>query len=158
MEPAPHTPGGPPIWCGGRKKVALRRAGELADGWLSYVVTPKQYSESLKIIYEAADAVGRDLSDFGKGHLLFVRLADDYENALKYATKKLSDRYAMDFTKAAQRYCALGTAEQVANSIREFYEAGVRHLVVDFIAERPEQLEQISWFGRQVRPLLKDLM
>lgn len=157
MLPAPHTPGGPPIWCGGRKEAALRRAGRMADGWLSYVVTPDQYRAGLQTIQRAGEETDRDLSQFGTGHLLFVRLAESYESALEYATEKLSARYEMDFSKPAKRYCALGTAEQVAASIREFHAAGVRHLVVDFIAERPDQIEQIDQFGAAVMPLLADL-
>ena len=157
MLPAPYTPGGPPIWCGGRKEAALRRAGRMADGWLSYVVTPDQYRAALETIQRAGEEADRDLSQFGTGHLLFVRLAESYESALEYATEKLSARYAMDFSKPAKRYCALGTAEQVAASIREFHAAGVRHLVVDFIAERSDQIEQIDHFGEAVMPLLADL-
>ena len=158
MLPAPHTPGGPPVWCGGRQEPALRRAGRLADGWLSYVVTPEQYRAGLEVIARAGAEAERDLSTFGTGHLLFIRLAKNYESALDYAAKMLSARYAMDFRKPAKRYCALGTAEQVASTIREFYQAGVRHLVVDFIAERADQIEQIDYFGADVMPLLADLI
>ena len=48
--------------------------------------------------------------------------------------------------------------KQVAESIREFHAAGVRHLVVDFIAERSDQLKQIDYFGEAVMPLLADLI
>src|SRR6266478_4988443 len=47
MLPAPRQAGGPPIWCGGRSDAALRRTGRVADGWLSYVVTPETYASSL---------------------------------------------------------------------------------------------------------------
>jgi probable F420-dependent oxidoreductase len=157
MQPAPYTAGGPPIWCGGRKEAALRRAGRMADGWLSYVVTPEQYRTALDTIARAGEAAGRDLSRFATGHLLFVRLAKDYESALRYASEKLSARYEMDFSKPAKRYCALGTAQQVAASIREFHQAGVRHVVVDMIVERTGQIEQIDHFGEEVMPLLADL-
>jgi probable F420-dependent oxidoreductase len=40
MQPPARQPGGPPIWVGGRADAALARAGRLADGWISYVVTP----------------------------------------------------------------------------------------------------------------------
>ena len=63
----------------------------------------------------------------------------------------------MDFSKPAKRYCALGTAQQVAASIREFHQAGVRHVVVDMITERTGQIEQIDHFGEEVMPLLADL-
>ena len=47
ISPPPARPGGPPIWCGGRSDPALRRAGRLADGWMSYVVDPVRYRRSL---------------------------------------------------------------------------------------------------------------
>lgn len=34
MAPRPVQPGGPPIWIGGSSPAAMRRAAELADGWL----------------------------------------------------------------------------------------------------------------------------
>jgi len=34
MLPRPAQPGGPPIWIGGNSKRAIRRAVELADGWI----------------------------------------------------------------------------------------------------------------------------
>ena len=46
MQPPSRQAGGPPIWCGGRSDGALRRTGRLADGWLSYVVTPEMYRAS----------------------------------------------------------------------------------------------------------------
>ena len=120
-------------------------------------MTPDQYRTALETIAGAGEEAGRDLSRFDTGHLLFIRLADDYDSALAYATEKLSARYAMDFSKPAKRYCALGTPEQVAESIREFHAAGVRHLVADFIAERSDQIDQINRFGDDVMPLLHDL-
>jgi probable F420-dependent oxidoreductase len=157
MLPAPDRPGGPPIWCGARKGPALRRAGRLADGWLSYAVTPDQYRAALQTISAAAEEAERDLSHFATGHLLFIRLAKDYQSALQYVTEKLSARYAMDFSAPAKRYCALGTAQEVAESIRQFHAVGMRHLVIDFIAERSDQIEQIDRFGAEVMPLLADL-
>ena len=43
MQQPPLTPGGPPIWCGARQEAALRRIGRKADGWMSYVVTPRRF-------------------------------------------------------------------------------------------------------------------
>src|SRR5580704_17010973 len=47
MHPPARQQGGPPIWCGGRADAALARAGRLADGWISYVVTPDTYRTAL---------------------------------------------------------------------------------------------------------------
>mgnify|MGYP001231053545 CR=1 FL=1 len=157
MQPPARQPGGPPIWCGGRSEGALKRAGRLADGWMSYVVTPEMYRASLETIAAAAEAAGRAVARFGTGHLLFARLDDTYEKALDAATETLSVRYAMDFRKAAQRYCALGTPAQMAERIREFHAAGVRHVVLDLLGPYEERPAQIERFAAEVLPLLRDL-
>ena len=76
MQPPPRQTGGPPIWCGGRSDGALRRTGRLADGWLSYVVTPEMYRAALEKIDAAAREAGRSVTRFGTGHLLFTRIDD----------------------------------------------------------------------------------
>lgn len=157
MQPPTRQQGGPPIWCGGRSPGALKRTGRLADGWMSYVVTPEMYRDSLTAIAEAAQTAQRPLTRFGTGHLLFTRLDDTYEKALDAATETLSVRYAMDFRKAAQRYAGLGPAARIAERIREFHAAGVRHLVLDLVGPYEQRDQQIERVAAEVLPLLKDL-
>lgn len=157
MEPAPVQAGGPPIWCGGRSDAALTRAGELADGYISYVVTPGMFAKALDTITAAAERAERPVERFGTGHLLFARIDDSYEEALDRATETLSVRYAMDFREPAKRYCALGRPEEMAAKIREFHAAGVRHIVMDFLGPYEQRDQQIERFAREVRPLLADL-
>ena len=154
MLPTPTHAEGPPIWCGGRKPPALRRAGRLANGYVSYVVTPQMYREALEHIARAAETAKRDLTTFATGHLLFSRIDDSYESAFAKANQSLSVRYAMDFSKATERYAACGTPEQVAERINAFIEVGVRHIVMDFVGPYEEKDEQIQRFADEVRPLL----
>jgi probable F420-dependent oxidoreductase len=157
MRPPARQSGGPPIWCAGRSEGALRRTGRLADGWLSYVVTPEMYRAALEKIDAAAREAGRNVPRFGTGHLLFTRIDDSYEKALYSATETLSVRYAMDFRKAAQRYCALGRPDQVAERIREFHAAGVRHVILDLLGPYEQRKNQIARFAAEAMPLLADL-
>ena len=154
MEPPPAQPGGPPIWCGGRQKAALRRAGRLADGYISYVVTPEMFANALSEVAAGAEAAGRELESFGSGHLLFAWIEDDYETALDVATAHLSKRYAMDFRKAAGRYAALGSPADVAARIDAFRAAGVRQFVLDFTGRPAERDDQCRRFMADVVPLL----
>lgn len=154
MLPKPLQPSGPPIWCGGRQAPALKRAGALADGYISYVVTPDFFSNALATIAAGAEAAHRELAHFGTGHLLFARIGDQYESTFSVAAEHLSQRYAMDFTAATRKYAAVGTPADVAEKINKFQQAGVRHFVLDMVgpnADRPEQLER---FAKDVRPLL----
>ena len=155
MQPPPRQPGGPPIWCGGRADPALRRIGRMTDGWMSYVVTPDMYRQGLEKIAIAASEAGRTFDrGFGTAHLLFTRIDDTYEKALDAATISLSQRYAMDFRKAAQRYAALGTPQDVVETIFKFQQAGVRHLILDFVGPYEERDQQIERFAAEAMPLL----
>ncbi|MCW5736194.1 MAG: LLM class flavin-dependent oxidoreductase [Enhydrobacter sp.] len=158
MQPPPRQAGGPPIWCGGRTDAALRRIGRTTDGWMSYVITPEMFREGLEKIAAAAAAAGRVIDrGFGTAHLLFTRIDDTYDKALDAATVTLSQRYGMDFRKAAQRYCALGTPQQVAETIMRFHDAGARHVILDFVGPYEERDRQIERFAAEALPLLAAL-
>ena len=158
MQPPPRQAGGPPIWCSGRSDAALRRVARMTDGWMSYVVTPEMFRDGLGKIAAAADAAGRVFEHgFGTAHLLFTRIDDTYEKALEAATVSLSQRYAMDFRKAAQRYCALGPPERVVETIVRFHEAGVRHVILDFVGPYEQRDHQIERFAAEAFPLLAAL-
>jgi alkanesulfonate monooxygenase SsuD/methylene tetrahydromethanopterin reductase-like flavin-dependent oxidoreductase (luciferase family) len=89
--------------------------------------------------------------------LLFTRLDDSYEQALEAAATTLSNRYGTDMRRAAERYGALGRAEQVAERIRAFHAAGVRHLSIDLLGPYEERPAHIDRFASEVLPLLADL-
>lgn len=154
MLPTPRQAGGPPIWCGGRSEAALRRCGRLADGYISYVVTPEMYQTSLQTIADAASKAKRNFDSFGTAHLLFARIDNSYEDALEAATKTLSVRYNMDFRKATEKYAALGRPEDMAARLDAFHRAGVRHIIMDFVGPYEERDAQIEWFAKEVRPLI----
>ncbi len=156
MRPKPVQAGGPPIWCGGRSEAALKRAGRMADGYISYVVTPDMYKSALETMSSAADEAKREIENFGTAHLLFFRIDDSFEKSWDVATEHLSERYASDFRNPAKRYCALGRPEDVAATINEFREAGVRHIIVDSVSPLAERHEQVERFAKEVKPLLVD--
>jgi probable F420-dependent oxidoreductase len=158
MLPTPIQAGGPPIWCGGRSEAALHRAGALCDGYISYVVTPDMFAEAMEQAARAHDASGRNLQEYGTAHLLFARVDDDYDTAFKAANDHLSERYAMDFSKATKRYAAIGRPEDVAEAIAKFIDAGVRHFVMDFVGPLEDRPQQIHRFAEDVRPLLASIL
>ncbi|HVA79368.1 MAG TPA: LLM class flavin-dependent oxidoreductase [Candidatus Binataceae bacterium] len=156
MEPKPATPGGPPIWVGGRAEAALRRAALHGDGWMPYVVTPKRVSEGLEFIAREAERAGRKIERFGTCVHLFCTLGPTYEAALAVAAEHLSKRYAMDFREPAKRYAALGTPAQVAERVAEFIKAGVRDIGIDSICHPRDRSAQLDQFAREVIPLIRE--
>lgn len=71
MEPKPAQLGGPPIWIGGGSKAALRRAGQLGDGWMgSALSSDDKITASVAAIRAAAEAAGRDPASIGMQMML----------------------------------------------------------------------------------------
>jgi probable F420-dependent oxidoreductase len=54
-----------PVWVGARAKVALRRAGEIADGWFPMMDPGPALDEAVATVHEAARAAGRDPGTIG---------------------------------------------------------------------------------------------
>ena len=81
IDPKPVQKPAPPIWIGGRSDAALARAGRQGDGWISYVVQPERYKQSVAKIEAAAAMAGRSLEGFTKAHLTFITVGKDYESA-----------------------------------------------------------------------------
>ena len=71
MEPKPAQEGGPPIWIGGGSKAALRRTGQLGDGWMgSAMVDDDMIERSVATIRQEAEAAGRDPAEIGMQMML----------------------------------------------------------------------------------------
>jgi alkanesulfonate monooxygenase SsuD/methylene tetrahydromethanopterin reductase-like flavin-dependent oxidoreductase (luciferase family) len=61
MAPAPVQPGGPPILLGGTADAALRRAGRIAEGWVSSSrASLADIARGAQVVRRAAEESGRD--------------------------------------------------------------------------------------------------
>jgi probable F420-dependent oxidoreductase len=155
IDPKPVQQPGPPIWIGGRSDAALARAGRQGDGWVSYVVQPERYAQSVAKIRTAAQAAGRPLDGFAFGHLGFVTLGRDWESAKAVWVRHLSRRYAQDFEPLARKYGIIGTAAQCAEQVARFQAAGCNYLIVNAIGDPEDERDQIERIAADVLPLLR---
>jgi probable F420-dependent oxidoreductase len=60
VTPKPARPGGPPIWLGGHREAAVRRAARLAEGYVAWEAGPEELRQRVRWIEYEAAAVGRD--------------------------------------------------------------------------------------------------
>ncbi len=158
LEPRPVQPGGPPIWIGGRSDHALRRAARVGDGWISYVVTPERYRQSLERIQAFAAEAGRRIEPgrgFEPAHLAFTAIDDERERARAMAVRYLSRQYNQPFDDLVTKYCVLGSPAQCAETLARFVEAGVRTFVIGFTAGAERGEEQVERFAAEVLPRLR---
>jgi len=154
IDPKPVQQPGPPIWIGGRSDAALARAGRQGDGWVSYVVQPERYAQSLDKIRAAAAAAGRTLGNFAAAHLAFVTVGRDYESAKAVWAEALTRRYAQDFEPLAQKYGIIGTPEQCAEAIERFRAAGCNYVILNPIGPATQEREQVERLAADVMPRL----
>ena len=152
IDPKPVQTPGPPIWIGGRSDAALARAGRQGDGWVSYVVQPERYAQSLEKIRTAAQQAGRKLDHFAAAHLAFVTVGRDYETAKSAWVKFLSKRYAQDFEPLAKKYGIIGTPAQCAEQIEKFRAAGCNYVIVNAIGEPAQEREQLERVAADIIP------
>ena len=152
IDPKPVQKPAPPIWVGGRSDAALARAGRQGDGWISYVVQPERYKQSVAKIEAAAAAAGRSLEGFVKAHLTFITVGKDYESAERIWVDRLSKRYAQDFAPLTKKYGIIGTPEQCAEQLQRFIEAGCSYFVLNPICDAPDEAEQIETYAAEIFP------
>jgi probable F420-dependent oxidoreductase len=114
VDPKPVQPGGPPILLGGDAPRALRRVGQLADGWISrsrHDLTA--IGGDIATIRRAAEDSGRS----GEPNRFIVR-----------GVLRLSDTTSDD---ATDRRPLSGTAAQIRDDLERLGDAGVTEVFID---------------------------
>ncbi|MGW6456134.1 LLM class flavin-dependent oxidoreductase [Streptomyces sp. NPDC055078] len=88
VTPRPFTPGGPPLWLGGTGPRALRRAGELGEGYFGVGAT---YDDAMATFGTVLGAVPPDRADtFSFGQLRSGFIARDGDEAWRLAGRGLT--------------------------------------------------------------------
>jgi alkanesulfonate monooxygenase SsuD/methylene tetrahydromethanopterin reductase-like flavin-dependent oxidoreductase (luciferase family) len=140
--PKPVQKGGIPIWTGGHTDAALRRTGELADGWHPIghrppaMLYPDEYAEKVAIIHGWARKAGREPKDI-----------------------TLSFRVPLEVLSArgkrapGERTPFRGTAAEVIADVKSYQALGVAHFVFDLVAPDAKSLvSMMERFAEEVRP------
>jgi len=85
----------------------------------------------------------------------FTALADTHEEAHRRAVARLTRQYNQDFENLVERYCVLGTAEECAERLSQFVEAGVRHVILVPICPEGEVMQHQESYLRDVLPQVR---
>lgn len=149
--PRPYQKPGPPLWIGGRSEAALRRAGHLADGWLTSSSTPAEVRRGIEAIRGYAAQAGREIPEDHYGVLIPFCLAASAEKAAEIAGPTIRRRSDI----APQEFSALGTAEQVERKIRQYIEAGATKFVMRPAGSNDSLRTQVKRLAQEVIPALQ---
>lgn len=118
-----------PIYIGGRAEGALRRAGELADGWIMGPFgSVQEFKHSWRIVQEAARAAGKEPEALVAGRLIYVAVDDDRDRARERLRTFLHGYYGPTFD--VDQHAIFGPSEDVAGRLREQVDAGITYLML----------------------------
>ena len=135
----PHLP----VWFGGDHPNAVRRAAQLADGWISAGAASWQaFSDSVKILREELEKNGRDPAKFPISKRAFLSVDENPKVA-----KAEMDRWYREVYRrpaGAAETDIYGTPEQVREKLEALVGAGANHLLVNPAGRYEEQVDALA--------------
>jgi probable F420-dependent oxidoreductase len=157
LQPAAVQRPGPPVWLGGRKPVAMRRAARFADVWLPYMYTPEQLAGSLAEVNAEAERLGRPAGAVRGAVYCWGVVHADAATARQTAIDVVSQIYQQDFSPLADRYLLHGDPGRVIERLAEYHRAGAEHVVFAAAAAgSDERLAMLELLAAKVLPEVRD--
>jgi len=135
----PHVP----IWMGVGHPNAIRRAAELADGWMgSGGSTIAAFGRSVPLLRQSLEQAGRDPAAFPVSKRIFLAVDDRPEVARAELHRWFTEVYHDPAgTEASGIY---GTQEQVQEKLEEVVALGANHLLLNPVSRFTEQVEAVA--------------
>jgi alkanesulfonate monooxygenase SsuD/methylene tetrahydromethanopterin reductase-like flavin-dependent oxidoreductase (luciferase family) len=121
IRPAPDPP--VPLTVGGRSDAAVRRAALLGDGWLATWCSPRRFAEVVTEIDQLASAAGRNGIAWRHGLQTWCGVDPDPARARAFVAEGMEQLYRIPFERF-EKYTPYGTAEDVANFLAPYVDAG----------------------------------
>jgi len=153
LENAMVRPAAPiPLYVGGHAEGALRRAGELADGWIMGPFgTVRDFPRAWRIVKDAARAAGRDPDALVAARLVYVAVDEDREGARDALRAFLHGYYGPRFD--VDQHAIFGPAREVAARLAEHVDAGITHLMLGVPTLDIAHLQRVAG---EVAPAIRD--
>lgn len=130
LEQATVRPAAPiPLYVGGHAEGALRRAGELADGWIMGPFgTVSDFPRAWRTVTDAARAAGRNPDALVAGRLVYVAVDEKRDRARDALRAFLHGYYGPRFD--VDQHAIFGPPREVAARLVEHVDAGITRLML----------------------------
>lgn len=152
LQPPPVQRPHPPLWIGGRREAAMRRAARFGDVWLPYMYTPEMLADSLTRIRAMT---APDRPPVTGAVFVWLAVDPDAARARELAEAKLAATYRQNTDRLLTKYVPTGDPASVAARLRAYTEAGAEHIVCALACPDDARPAMIELLAREVRPLLE---
>jgi probable F420-dependent oxidoreductase len=143
MEPKPLQKPHPPIWFGGHREPALRRAVKHGDGWMGAGSSSTgDFIRESALIRRILDENQRDPATFAISKRVYIAVDNDRDRA----QRRLRDWFGVRYKNAdlALRVSVWGGRDECTDRLGEIVQAGARHLVFNPVFDEMEHLEILA--------------
>jgi alkanesulfonate monooxygenase SsuD/methylene tetrahydromethanopterin reductase-like flavin-dependent oxidoreductase (luciferase family) len=127
-----------------RYKRAVVRVAELADGWLSTVVTPEEFGTRWAEIRHFADDLGRNSNAMSSAVHLMVNIQNDEDTARREAKRFLDEYYSTDTKpEVMDAWGAYGSPDAITTRVQEYRDRGADIPIIRFASfDQKGQMER----------------
>jgi probable F420-dependent oxidoreductase len=144
MEPKPFQKPYPPIWFGGARPSAVRRAVRLGDGFFGAGSSPTAgFAEQVAVVRAALAEAGRPAGSFPIAKRVYVAIDEDAGRARARVNAALQRLYGHR-SEAIEAAAVAGTAADCVRELHQVAEAGAELILFTPLFDQAEQMEQLA--------------
>jgi alkanesulfonate monooxygenase SsuD/methylene tetrahydromethanopterin reductase-like flavin-dependent oxidoreductase (luciferase family) len=146
--PTPHPP--IPLIVGGRSNAALRRAGALGDGWIGAFNSARRFREAVELVAAHAARHGRRSIGWQHAMEFWCGFGPTVEGARERLAATMERFYGLPF-EAFERYCPIGTPDDVAEALAPYVDAGCKSFnLIPVAASIDEAIQGVAQVKRSI--------
>jgi len=139
-----------PLWIGGNTEAAMRRAGQLGDGWIPSFITPDSFAAGVVKTQSFAAAAGREVSADHFGVLIYFGFAADRATARAVATPFIPRNRVDDAT--LEQCAAFGPPAVLVERLEAYVRGGASKFILRPMVPADQMLEQLGRLAEEVIP------